>query len=460
VIRVVLPYHLRALARVTGEIELDLAAPVTRGSVLDALEARYPMLCGTIRDQTTRERRPFLRFFACERDLSHQPAEAPLPDAVTSGAEPLLVIGAIAGGLPVESQQVAPVEPLLHATRRPRGPVALTIIAIILTVAALYWGHAFFIPVVLALTFHAVFRPVVRKLERLRVPTVLGAALVVLGALGAAVASGWALSDPVSEWVNKAPENLKTARAKLRRIGRPLDRLSEAATGTPATAPAPAPPSLAAPATNPLFAQLIGKATSLITVIVEVILLLYLMLAGGTLFLRKMVNMLPRSTDKQTRSDILHKTESIVAVYLTLTAVINAGQGVLVGLALWAIGMPDPLIWGLLTFALEFIPYLGGVTMVGLLLIGGFTTFPDVGQALLAPAIYLVITTIVNTVVVAYIFGDRLKLSPLSVVLCVLFWWFIWGIPGAFLAIPIAATLKALGDQIPRLAPLGEFLGE
>jgi molybdopterin synthase sulfur carrier subunit len=97
-IRVVLPYHLRALARVSGEVELDLVGPVTRGSVLDALEARYPMLRGTIRDYGTQERRPFLRFFACERDLSHQPPEAPLPDAVASGAEPLLVIGAIAGG--------------------------------------------------------------------------------------------------------------------------------------------------------------------------------------------------------------------------------------------------------------------------------------------------------------------------------------------------------------------------
>jgi sulfur-carrier protein len=97
-IRVVLPHHLRALTRVTGEIELDLAAPVTRAAVLDALEARYPMLRGTIRDHTTLERRPFLRFFACERDLSHQPAEMPLPDAVASGSEPLLVIGAIAGG--------------------------------------------------------------------------------------------------------------------------------------------------------------------------------------------------------------------------------------------------------------------------------------------------------------------------------------------------------------------------
>jgi hypothetical protein len=97
-IRVVLPPHLRTLARVADEVALDLAGPVTQRSVIDALEARYPMLRGTIRDYVTQERRPFLRFFACERDLSHQPAETPLPDAVASGAEPLLVIGAIAGG--------------------------------------------------------------------------------------------------------------------------------------------------------------------------------------------------------------------------------------------------------------------------------------------------------------------------------------------------------------------------
>ena len=97
-IRVVLPHHLRRLAHVGSEVTLDLAGPVTQASVLDALEARYPMLRGTIRDHVSQQRRPFLRFFACERDLSHDPPDAPLPDAVASGAEPLLVIGAIAGG--------------------------------------------------------------------------------------------------------------------------------------------------------------------------------------------------------------------------------------------------------------------------------------------------------------------------------------------------------------------------
>ena len=97
-IRVALPTHLRTLARVTDECTLDLTGPVTQRSVLDALEVAYPMLRGTIRDQVTKRRRPFVRFFACERDLSHEEPDTPLPEAVARGAEPFLVIGAIAGG--------------------------------------------------------------------------------------------------------------------------------------------------------------------------------------------------------------------------------------------------------------------------------------------------------------------------------------------------------------------------
>jgi hypothetical protein len=97
-IRVLLPQHLRTLAHVGSEVEIEPEGPATQRSVLDALEGRYPMLRGTIRDQLTQQRRPFLRFFACEEDLSHESADAPLPEAVASGAEPFIVIGAIAGG--------------------------------------------------------------------------------------------------------------------------------------------------------------------------------------------------------------------------------------------------------------------------------------------------------------------------------------------------------------------------
>lgn len=98
IVRVVLPAHLRVLARISGDVRVDVDGKPTQRTVLDAIEARYPMLCGTIRDRTTQKRRPFIRFFACERDLSHESPDAVLPDAVASGAEPLLIVGAIAGG--------------------------------------------------------------------------------------------------------------------------------------------------------------------------------------------------------------------------------------------------------------------------------------------------------------------------------------------------------------------------
>jgi molybdopterin synthase sulfur carrier subunit len=97
-IRVILPLHLRTLARVGSEVTLEVEGAVTQRSVLDAIEARYPMLCGTIRDHVTLKRRPFVRFFACEEDLSHDPPDKPLPDAVASGEEPFFVVGAVAGG--------------------------------------------------------------------------------------------------------------------------------------------------------------------------------------------------------------------------------------------------------------------------------------------------------------------------------------------------------------------------
>ena len=97
-IRVILPYHLRALAHIDGEVKLVIDGPTTQHSILDALESQYPALCGTIRDRVTGQRRPMLRFFACEDDLSHEPPDAPLPDAVASGAEPFWIVGAIAGG--------------------------------------------------------------------------------------------------------------------------------------------------------------------------------------------------------------------------------------------------------------------------------------------------------------------------------------------------------------------------
>jgi len=325
-----------------------------------------------------------------------------------------------------------------------RPAVSLSVIAAILTVGALYVGRAFFIPIALALGLHALLRPLVRGLERMRIPTPLAAAIIVLGALAVGVTAAWSLSGPVAAWVEKAPANFANARAKLSDIVRPLDRLTDAAVGAPD--PLRTPPRFAGATPGPpLLAQVLGGATTLVLGLAEVTVLLYLMLAGGL---------------RRAASELLPDTESIVARYLALSSVINCGEGIAVGIVMWAIGMPDPLVWGLLTFALEFIPYLGAATMVGLLTITSLTTFPSSGHALLAPLSYLAITMLQNNVLSPFVYAGRLKLNPLAVMVGVLFWWFIWGVPGVFLAIPIAATLKALGDRVPRLAPLGKLLGQ
>ena len=354
-----------------------------------------------------------------------------------------------------------------NENQKPRSSTALRIIAVIVVAAALTVGREFFIPVAMAFCFHALLRPVVRALEGLHLPTWLGAAVVVLSVLFLMIAGSWALSGPIGNFVDRAPTSIRKAREKIKAMGSPFQRMSDAASGTtaataPPSAPSMAPqsPPAAQPAVPGLFATLLGTGSAVIAGILEVLVLLYLLLAAGNLLFRKLVNVVPGPNDKRTMKDVLHDTESIVGGYLIVTALINLGQAAAVGVAMWAIGMPEPWMWALLTFVLEFIPYLGGATNVGLLLITAFTTFSSTGKILLPAILYLVITTLQNNVVSPYAYGGRLKLNPIAVMICVMFWWFIWGIPGVFLSIPIAATLKVLGDEVPRLAPLAELLGE
>lgn len=342
------------------------------------------------------------------------------------------------------------------------SPLAIKLIAAILVAAALTIGREFFIPIAMAFCFHALLRPMVRMLEGWHVPSWLGAAGVVLSVLFLLIAGTWALSGPIGTFVDRAPTSIRRAREKIKAMGSPFQRMSEAASGQAATPSSVAPqsPPAAQPAVPGVFTSILGTGSIVVAGLVEVLVLLYLLLAAGNLLFRKLVKVVPGPDEKRTMKDVLHDTESIVARYLVVTALINLGQAVAVGVAMWAIGMPEPWMWALLTFVLEFIPYLGGATNVGLLLITAFTTFTSTGKILLPAALYLVITTLQNNVVSPYAYGGRLKLNPIAVMICVMFWWFIWGIPGVFLSIPIAATLKVLGDQVPRLGALGELLGE
>jgi predicted PurR-regulated permease PerM len=340
--------------------------------------------------------------------------------------------------------------------------VSIVMLATLAGIGALYVGHALFIPLALALLLNALLRPVVRGLERLHVSTVVGATVVSLGLLAVLVGGGVALVNPVRTWVSQLPATFEAAGRKLAPARQSLEQVSQATHTLSESSGAPgAPPAAPAqPAVPPFLVQIFGTTAALIAGLAEVLLLLYLLLASGDLFLRKLVEVLPLFRDKRMAVTVTEQVQQAVTQYIVATLMINVGQGAVVGLALWGLGMPYPWLWGGLTVLLEFIPYLGATGMIILLTATAFSQFDALGRILLIPGTYLVIAALQNNLVSPLVYGQRLKLNPVAVLVGVLFWWLLWGVAGAFLAVPFFATLKILADHVDSLTPIATFLGE
>ena len=340
--------------------------------------------------------------------------------------------------------------------------VSIVMLATLAGIGALYVGRTLFIPLALALLLNTLLRPVIRALERLRVSTVVGATLVSLGLLGILVAGGGALVNPVRTWVSQLPANFEAAGRKLAPARQSLEQVSQATHALSESSGAPgAPPAAPAqPAVPPFLVQIFGTTAALVAGLTEVLLLLYLLLASGDLFLRKLVEVLPLFRDKRMAVTVTEQVQQAVTQYIVATLMINVGQGVVVGLALWGLGMPYPWLWGGLTVLLEFIPYLGATGMLILLTATAFSQFDTLGRILLIPGTYLIIAALQNNLVSPLVYGQRLKLNPVAVLVGVLFWWLLWGVAGAFLAVPFFATLKILADHVDSLTPIATFLGE
>jgi predicted PurR-regulated permease PerM len=270
------------------------------------------------------------------------------------------------------------------------------------------------------------------------------------------------LAGPVQAWAVKAPETLSTAQSKLRSLMRPIERASRtaeqvqnAAGGTDATARnrevVVKPPSL--------IARVFGTTQRFVTAALEVVILLYFLLAAGDLFLQKLIKVLPTMGDKRKAVEIARMIESSVSTYLLTVACINLVEGTVVALVLWALGMPSPILWGAMVALFEFIPYLGAVAIVAILSIAAITTFDTVGHALLIPGSFLLINVVQANFVSPVLMGHRLALNPVALLVGLTFWFWIWGIPGAFIAVPMLACFKIFCDHVESLAALGEFLG-
>jgi predicted PurR-regulated permease PerM len=210
----------------------------------------------------------------------------------------------------------------------------------------------------------------------------------------------------------------------------------------------------------PLIGTILNQTLEAGAAIVVTIILLYFLLASGNLFLQKLVRVLPRFQDKRIAVTIVRQIEKDISLYLLTVTMINAGLGVAVGAAMYGLGMPNPILWGVMAGCFNFIPYLGAIASAIVLTLVASVTFDQLGHILLVPVVFIALNELEGMIVTPAVVGKRLSLNPVAIFIWLLLWGWLWGIPGTLLAVPLLAVIKIICDNIAPLAPIGEFLGD
>jgi predicted PurR-regulated permease PerM len=340
--------------------------------------------------------------------------------------------------------------------------VAIVGTFIILLAGVLYYARGFFLPLILALLITLTFNPLVRALSRRGTPPVATAILVVIGIGAGMVGLALLLAEPTAKMLSEAPQIIEQLRDRFSGVGGgPLSRLSEASQKLQEMAEGSGQPSapqkvvLAQPGIISWAADtLSGIGGTLGATLLFVIFLL----SSGDLFLQKLVRILPTLSDKKRSLRVVHDVESEVSRYLFTITLINVGFGAAVGLSMAALGMPNPVLWGVGAALLNYIPYLGA--LVGMALAGaiGLITFPTLTLAALPPLAYFICNAIEGSVVTPLTLGRRLELNPVAILIALAFGGWMWGIVGALIGVPLLVVVKVFCDHFESLANFGEFL--
>jgi len=326
----------------------------------------------------------------------------------------------------------------------------------------LYFARELVVPIVLAVLLDFLLKPLVRALRRVGVPEAAGGAIVVLGLLGSLGFAAFQLAEPARTLVADAPASIQKATDRLRPVRKPLEKLDRTAHQVERAASEVSDTTTREVAVKgpTLSSKLLGGVRMFGAGALEVVILLYFLLASGDLFLQKLIKLLPQLQDKKTAVAIARETEGAISTYLVTLTLINAGLALAVAGALALVGLPNPLLWGALAGLAEFIPYVGATMMFVLLSLAGLATFDHLGHALLVPGVYLAINILQANLVSPLLHGRRLALNPVAIFLGLLLCWWMWGVLGAFIAVPLLATVKIFCDHLENLAPVGEFLGK
>ena len=359
-----------------------------------------------------------------------------------------------------ETPQISDLARFLKRTRAV-VPVAVVGTFLLGLVAFLYFGKPFIMPVVLAILLTFLLKPIVRALADIRVPEPVGAVLVMALFFTAVSFATSGLVQPATQWLSKAPETISRVQGRFQHWFRRAERLSQAATQVEDITKNASgqPPTPKVEVKQPAFINTLFTYTkSFATGMIETVVLLFFMLAAGDLFMHKLVKVLPTLHDKKKAVEIASEVQHSLSTFLFTITMINAVFGLAVGLSAFLLGLPNPVLWGVLAGALNFIPYFGPIIGSVILLIVGFLTFDSPVRAILPSIVYITLHAVESNLITPMILGRRLTLNPLVIFLSIMFWTWLWGIPGALLSIPMLMMLKIFCDHFKPLAPIGEFL--
>jgi predicted PurR-regulated permease PerM len=325
--------------------------------------------------------------------------------------------------------------------------------------AALFVASEIVLPIVLALVLKLLLQPIVRGGERLRLPRFLGAIAAICLVIGALVGLGVLLKGPASDWAAKLPDAVPRLEEKLRFLVPPVDALRHAIAEIQGGGQSTAPPSEAQPIRfASLFDTLFSGTKALAAGFFTMLLVLFYLLVFGETFLRRFVEILPKFKDKRRAVEISLHIERDVSAYLVTVTAINAVVGIATGVVMFVCGVGDPVLWGASAFALNYVPILGAMVGVVLYALVGVLALGVEWAALLPAGLYLAIHVIEGEVVTPLLMARRFTINPVAVVLGLVFWYWMWGVPGAVLAVPMLAIAKIICDDVPQLRAFGHFL--
>lgn len=358
-----------------------------------------------------------------------------------------------------EPQELREEIPKLQPLRSPLNVTALALVGLFVLALfyTLYFARSFFFPLTLAWMLSMLLKPVIRFFKKFHVPEALSAALLLIIVIVTFFSGVLLLSDPASRWIQQAPENLSMVEEKIRAWIQPAQELTAAAETVEQMADQQTETPKVELKKPGLLDNVWLRTKGFLYTAVEVFILLYFLLAAGDLLTLKVIQILPRLSDKKRAVEIAHETEQGVSQYLLAVTLINLYEGTAIGVGLWLLGMPNPVLWGVLAFFANYIPYIGAMVAGTMVTLAALVSFDSPGYALLAPAIYFGVN-FTDNFIAPFIMGRRLVLNPLIVFLAVMFWGWLWGIAGVLLAVPITVTVKILCDHSVVLAPFGEFL--